>query len=458
MKNRMKTPSQRAGPRRPRARALAAAREQRRRPRPAGAGDDASALKHSNAVYFFTDVYRSGAETRLGPSAEDSSGRGILFDLAADPRRACSRLSRREMARARHRRDRVIVSTLTTLCYCCRCSLAVYELSVSRPRSGMTASIALIAGLQCTRRIIPSCRSGGARATAVSARVDFIIAGRESAAMCENLFSSPNYCDGYFSGRRRRAAPGRSPAPQFASVGDVTSVRTAVHSTNTLAAARQLGGAVTRPFFRVPPLGVHNGVISGAGSLGSILRETADTQRIPQCKRHKNFGGVHLESSAARRRGGAGALGNELFLIIIQPGAESRPAPPRRSHKGKGSRQDCGHYCAVSLLGVVGELYAKITIEGVVDETEIRVGDVKRAREPPGSRRRPETSPGQITLSMNFREPRLMDTCNGFVVSTRRGGATARAPSPAPAPAPGAPMRLADGSSSPLPINCRVKS
>ena len=46
-------------------------------------------------------------------------------------------------------------------------------------------------------------------------------------------------------------------------------------------------------------------------------------------------------------------------------------------YKGKGSRQDCINYRGISLLSVVGKLYAKVLIERVVNETDEKVWDAQ---------------------------------------------------------------------------------
>ncbi|GBP40273.1 Transposon TX1 uncharacterized 149 kDa protein [Eumeta japonica] len=45
-------------------------------------------------------------------------------------------------------------------------------------------------------------------------------------------------------------------------------------------------------------------------------------------------------------------------------------------YKGKGSRQVCTNYRPISLLGVVGKLYAKIFVKRVVNETENKIWDL----------------------------------------------------------------------------------
>ncbi|KAI8428678.1 hypothetical protein MSG28_007400 [Choristoneura fumiferana] len=46
-------------------------------------------------------------------------------------------------------------------------------------------------------------------------------------------------------------------------------------------------------------------------------------------------------------------------------------------YKGKGSQQDCKNYRGISLLSVVGKLYAKVIIERVMTETDERIWDVQ---------------------------------------------------------------------------------
>ncbi|KAG7301870.1 hypothetical protein JYU34_013269 [Plutella xylostella] len=46
-------------------------------------------------------------------------------------------------------------------------------------------------------------------------------------------------------------------------------------------------------------------------------------------------------------------------------------------YKGKGSQQDCRNYRGISLLSIVGKLYAKVLIERVMKETEERIWDVQ---------------------------------------------------------------------------------
>ncbi|GBP94938.1 hypothetical protein EVAR_69657_1 [Eumeta japonica] len=46
-------------------------------------------------------------------------------------------------------------------------------------------------------------------------------------------------------------------------------------------------------------------------------------------------------------------------------------------YKRKGSLQVCTNYRSISLLSVVGKLYAKILIENVVNETESKIWDVQ---------------------------------------------------------------------------------
>jgi hypothetical protein len=45
-------------------------------------------------------------------------------------------------------------------------------------------------------------------------------------------------------------------------------------------------------------------------------------------------------------------------------------------YKGKGSQQECKNYRGISLLSVIGKLYAKILIERVVKETNDKIWDV----------------------------------------------------------------------------------
>ena len=46
-------------------------------------------------------------------------------------------------------------------------------------------------------------------------------------------------------------------------------------------------------------------------------------------------------------------------------------------YKGKGSQQDCKNYRGISLLSVVGKLYAKVLIERVMKETDEKIWDVQ---------------------------------------------------------------------------------
>lgn len=46
-------------------------------------------------------------------------------------------------------------------------------------------------------------------------------------------------------------------------------------------------------------------------------------------------------------------------------------------YKGKGSQQDCKSYRGISLLSIVGKLYAKVLITRVMDETEEKIWDVQ---------------------------------------------------------------------------------
>ncbi|CAK1594622.1 unnamed protein product, partial [Parnassius mnemosyne] len=46
-------------------------------------------------------------------------------------------------------------------------------------------------------------------------------------------------------------------------------------------------------------------------------------------------------------------------------------------YKGKGSQQDCKNYRGISLLSIVGKLYAKVLIERVMEETDGKIWDVQ---------------------------------------------------------------------------------
>ncbi|CAG5021593.1 unnamed protein product [Parnassius apollo] len=46
-------------------------------------------------------------------------------------------------------------------------------------------------------------------------------------------------------------------------------------------------------------------------------------------------------------------------------------------YKGKGSQQDCKNYRGISLLSIVGKLYAKVLIERVMKETDGKIWDVQ---------------------------------------------------------------------------------
>ncbi|CAG5022251.1 unnamed protein product [Parnassius apollo] len=46
-------------------------------------------------------------------------------------------------------------------------------------------------------------------------------------------------------------------------------------------------------------------------------------------------------------------------------------------YNGKGSQQDCKNYRGISLLSIVGKLYAKVLIERVIKETEEKIWDEK---------------------------------------------------------------------------------
>ncbi|CAK1594698.1 unnamed protein product [Parnassius mnemosyne] len=46
-------------------------------------------------------------------------------------------------------------------------------------------------------------------------------------------------------------------------------------------------------------------------------------------------------------------------------------------YKGKGSQQDCKNYRGISVLSIVGKLYAKVLIERVMKETDGKIWDVQ---------------------------------------------------------------------------------
>ncbi|XP_050563412.1 uncharacterized protein LOC126912929 [Spodoptera frugiperda] len=81
--------------------------------------------------------------------------------------------------------------------------------------------------------------------------------------------------------------------------------------------------------------------------------------------------------------GGGGVIASLLYLLFNKcwrsgcvPGdwAKAVIVP---LYKGKGSQQECKNYRGISLLSVVGKLYAKILIERVIDVTEKKIWDVQ---------------------------------------------------------------------------------
>ena len=48
-------------------------------------------------------------------------------------------------------------------------------------------------------------------------------------------------------------------------------------------------------------------------------------------------------------------------------------------YKGKGSQQECKNYRGISILSVVGKLYAKVLINRVIGVTDEKIWDVQAA-------------------------------------------------------------------------------
>ncbi|GBP57229.1 hypothetical protein EVAR_82941_1 [Eumeta japonica] len=87
--------------------------------------------------------------------------------------------------------------------------------------------------------------------------------------------------------------------------------------------------------------------------------------------------------SSETLRGGGGIVAGLLSQLFIEYWKSYRVRDDRYKAvivpfcKGKGSRQVCKTYRSITLISVVGKLYAEIMMKRVVNETENKIWDVQ---------------------------------------------------------------------------------